>query len=101
MGTIARLELSLTNSSVIFRYQTSAAATEFLGGQCRSRPGTKGCNQEPTRPCQEGSRTPDSNSSGPNIAAFESASRPLVDFDVLNDNLIKRLISCVKYMNKF
>jgi hypothetical protein len=26
----------------------------------------------------------------------ESASRPLVDFGVLNDNLIKGLISCVK-----
>jgi hypothetical protein len=27
---------------------------------------------------------------------IESASRPLVDFDVLNNNLIKCLISCVK-----
>jgi hypothetical protein len=31
----------------------------------------------------------------------ESASRPLVDFGVLNDNLIKGLISCVKYMSRF
>jgi hypothetical protein len=31
----------------------------------------------------------------------ESVSRPLVEFDVLNDNLIKGLISCVKYMSMF
>jgi hypothetical protein len=31
----------------------------------------------------------------------ESASRLLVNFDVLNDNLIKVLISCVKYINMF
>jgi hypothetical protein len=31
----------------------------------------------------------------------ESASRPLVDFGVLNDNLMKGLISCVKYMSRF
>jgi hypothetical protein len=31
----------------------------------------------------------------------ESASRPLMDFDVLSDNLIKELISCVKYMSRF
>jgi hypothetical protein len=30
------------------------------------------------------------------VCMSESASRPLVDFGVLNDNLIKRLISCVK-----
>jgi hypothetical protein len=32
---------------------------------------------------------------------FESASRPLVDFGVLNDNFIKRLISCVKCISRF
>jgi hypothetical protein len=31
----------------------------------------------------------------------ESASRSLVDFDVLNNNLIEGLISCVKYMSRF
>jgi hypothetical protein len=31
----------------------------------------------------------------------ESASRPLVDFGVLNDNLIKGLISCVKCISRF
>jgi hypothetical protein len=31
----------------------------------------------------------------------KSESRPLVDFDVLNNNLIKGLISCVKYIRKF
>jgi hypothetical protein len=31
----------------------------------------------------------------------ESASRRLVDFGVLNNNLIKGLISCVKYMSRF
>jgi hypothetical protein len=31
----------------------------------------------------------------------ESASRRLVDFGVLNDNLIKWLISCVKWINRF
>ncbi|WP_428740049.1 hypothetical protein, partial [Sulfurimonas sp.] len=31
----------------------------------------------------------------------ESASRPLVDFGVLNDNLIKGLILCVKYISRF
>jgi hypothetical protein len=30
------------------------------------------------------------------LEVFESASRPLVDFGVLNDNLIKGLILCVK-----
>jgi hypothetical protein len=30
------------------------------------------------------------------VLKSESASRPLVNFDVLNDNLIKGLISCVK-----
>jgi hypothetical protein len=32
---------------------------------------------------------------------IESASVPLVDFGVLNDNLIKILISCVKYISRF
>jgi hypothetical protein len=32
---------------------------------------------------------------------IESASMPLVDFDVLNDNLIKGLISCVKCISMF
>jgi hypothetical protein len=32
---------------------------------------------------------------------IESASRPLVDFSVLNDNLIKGLISCVKCISRF
>jgi hypothetical protein len=31
----------------------------------------------------------------------ESAFRPLVDFGVLNDNLIKGLISCVKCISRF
>jgi hypothetical protein len=31
----------------------------------------------------------------------ESASRPLVDFGVFNDNLIKRLILCVKCLSRF
>jgi hypothetical protein len=31
----------------------------------------------------------------------ESVSRPLVDFGVLNDNLIKSLISCIKYISRF
>jgi hypothetical protein len=31
----------------------------------------------------------------------ESASRPLVDFSVLNDNLIKGLISCVMCITRF
>jgi hypothetical protein len=31
---------------------------------------------------------------------IESASRPLVDFGVLNDNLIKGLISCVKCISR-
>jgi hypothetical protein len=31
----------------------------------------------------------------------ESASRPLVDFGVLNDNLIKWLVSFVKCINRF
>jgi hypothetical protein len=30
----------------------------------------------------------------------ESASKPLVDFGVLNDNLIKGLISCVKCISR-
>jgi hypothetical protein len=32
---------------------------------------------------------------------IESASRPLVDFGVSNNNLIKRLISCVKCTSRF
>jgi hypothetical protein len=32
---------------------------------------------------------------------IESASRPLVNFGVLNDNLIKGLISCVKCISRF
>ncbi len=32
---------------------------------------------------------------------IESASRPLVNFGVLNDNLIKGLISCVKCIRRF
>jgi hypothetical protein len=32
---------------------------------------------------------------------IESASRPLMDFGVLNDNLIKGLISCVKCISRF
>jgi hypothetical protein len=32
---------------------------------------------------------------------IESASRPLVDFSVLNDNLIKGIILCVKWINMF
>jgi hypothetical protein len=32
---------------------------------------------------------------------IESASIPLVDFGVLNDNLIKWLISCVKWISGF
>jgi hypothetical protein len=35
------------------------------------------------------------------ILLSESASRPLVDFGVLNDNLIKDLISFVKCINRF
>jgi hypothetical protein len=38
------------------------------------------------------------------VSAFhipESASRPLVDFGVLNDNLIKGLTSCVKCISRF
>jgi hypothetical protein len=35
------------------------------------------------------------------IHIVESASRPLVDFAVLNDNLIKGLILCVKYLSRF
>jgi hypothetical protein len=35
-------------------------------------------------------------SSLPTFFMSESASRPIVDFSVLNDNLIKYLISCVK-----
>jgi hypothetical protein len=31
----------------------------------------------------------------------ESAPRPLVDFGVLNDNLIKGLISCIKCISRF
>jgi hypothetical protein len=31
----------------------------------------------------------------------ESASMPLVDFGVLNDNLIKWLISCIKWISRF
>jgi hypothetical protein len=31
----------------------------------------------------------------------ESASRPLMDFGALNDNLIKGLISCVKCISRF
>jgi hypothetical protein len=31
----------------------------------------------------------------------ESASKPLVNFGVLNDNLIKGLISFVKYISRF
>jgi hypothetical protein len=30
------------------------------------------------------------------LKVTESASRPLIDFGVLNDNLIKGLISCIK-----
>jgi hypothetical protein len=36
--------------------------------------------------------------SGPDI---ESASRSLVDFGVLNDNLIEGLILCVKCLSRF
>jgi hypothetical protein len=32
---------------------------------------------------------------------IESESRPLVDFGVLNDNLIKGLILCVKCLSRF
>jgi hypothetical protein len=32
---------------------------------------------------------------------IKSASRPLVDISILNDNLIKGLISCVKCISKF
>jgi hypothetical protein len=32
---------------------------------------------------------------------IKSASRPLVDFGVLNDNLIKWLISCVRWISRF
>jgi hypothetical protein len=31
----------------------------------------------------------------------ESASRPLVDFGVLNDKWIKGLISCIKFISRF
>jgi hypothetical protein len=37
----------------------------------------------------------------PRQSIFESASRPLVDFSVLNDNLIKYLTSCVKCTSRF
>jgi hypothetical protein len=32
---------------------------------------------------------------------IESASRPLVDFGLLNDNLVKGLTSCVKCISMF
>jgi hypothetical protein len=35
------------------------------------------------------------------VSPFESASRALVNFGVLNDNLIKGLILCVKYLSRF
>jgi hypothetical protein len=35
------------------------------------------------------------------VRLSESASRPLVNFGVLNDNLIKCLISCAKCISKF
>jgi hypothetical protein len=35
------------------------------------------------------------------IVPTESASKSLVDFGVLNDNLIKGLISCVKCISRF
>jgi hypothetical protein len=35
------------------------------------------------------------------VSSPESASMPLVDFGVLNDNLIKGLILCVKYLSRF
>jgi hypothetical protein len=35
------------------------------------------------------------------VWVFESAFRPLVDFGVLNDNLIKGLILCVKCLSRF
>jgi hypothetical protein len=35
------------------------------------------------------------------LVEFESAFRSLVDFSVLNDNLIKCLISCVKCISRF
>jgi hypothetical protein len=35
------------------------------------------------------------------FSIFESASSPLVNFGVLNDNLIKGLISCVKCIRGF
>jgi hypothetical protein len=35
------------------------------------------------------------------LLGIESASRPLVDFVVLNDNLIKGLILCVKCLSRF
>jgi hypothetical protein len=38
---------------------------------------------------------------GMNTFHVESASRPLVDFCVLNNNLIKGLILCVKCLSRF
>jgi hypothetical protein len=35
------------------------------------------------------------------LVMSESVSRSLVNFGVLNDNFIKRLISCVKYISMF
>jgi hypothetical protein len=35
------------------------------------------------------------------VARSKGASRPLVDFCVLNDNLIKGIISCVKCISRF
>jgi hypothetical protein len=35
------------------------------------------------------------------VDVAKSASRPLVDFGVLNDNLIKGLISCIKFISRF
>jgi hypothetical protein len=35
------------------------------------------------------------------VGITESASRPIVDFGVANDNLIKGLISCVKCISGF
>jgi hypothetical protein len=35
------------------------------------------------------------------VDVAKSASRPLVDFGVLNDNLIKGLISCIKCISRF
>jgi hypothetical protein len=36
-----------------------------------------------------------------NVPAYESTSRPLVNFGVLNDNFIKELISCIKWISKY